>query len=59
MNLKEYLYEKRLSQERFANLIKYSRHHVMQVLHKKLKPGPKMIEAIVKATNGEVTEGEI
>jgi DNA-binding transcriptional regulator YdaS (Cro superfamily) len=59
MNLRQYLFERRITQTAFAKLIRYSRYHLIDIIYKRRKPSSRMAEAIVTATNGEVTKEEL
>jgi len=59
MDLKEYLYQKRMTITQFGELIDFSRTHLSQVMNGNLKAGRKLVRAIEKATNGEVKASEI
>lgn len=54
MDLREYLFRKRITVTEFSNLIDYSRTHISEIMHGSRKPGKKVIRIIEKATNGEV-----
>lgn len=56
MDLRTYLFEKMISQKDFAKQIKYTDHHLRNVIYKRSNPSERMIDAIIQATNGEVTE---
>ncbi len=59
MNLREYLFIKRISVKEFSEALDYSRTHLSGIVHGKLKPSKRLAKAIEKATNGEVTVTEI
>jgi transcriptional regulator with XRE-family HTH domain len=59
MNLKEYLYLKKVTIKDLSELLDYSRPHLSGVVNGKLKPSRKLARAIQKYTNGEVTMEEI
>lgn len=54
MELRRYLFEKRMSQTAFAEHVGYSRQYVMSIIHGRFYPGKKFIKAVEKATKGEV-----
>lgn len=54
MDLREFLFRKKMHLTELAIKVNYSRQHLSGVMHGKIKPGKKLIEAIEKATNGEV-----
>jgi len=54
MDLKDYLYLKRMTIQEFSELIGYSRNHLSGIINKRLKPTRKMAQYIEKMTNGEV-----
>lgn len=55
MDLREYLFRKRISVTEFARQIDFARAYLNQVVSKRRIPGKKMAEIIEHATNGEVT----
>lgn len=59
MNLKEYLFVKRMSITEFSELIDYSRTHLSGVINGQLKASKKLARAIERATNGEVKAFEV
>ena len=59
MDLREYLFRKRKTYKAFAEEINYSPSRVMDVAHKRKKPGRKFIQAVEKATNGEVNKEDL
>lgn len=54
MDLREYLFRKKMNLSDFAKKVNYSRQHISGVMHGKIKAGRKLAEAIEEATNGEV-----
>lgn len=59
MDLREYLFRKRITVKDFAEKIDYSRTHMSEIVNMKRKPTKKLARAIEKATNGEVTVEEL
>jgi len=59
MDLRHYLFENRITLRNFAKEIGYCENHVRSIIYKKRKPSPRMLEAILKGTNGEVKKDEI
>jgi DNA-binding transcriptional regulator YdaS (Cro superfamily) len=58
MDLREYLFRKRISLTEFSEQIGYARTYMSGVVNGK-KPGKKLAKAIEKATNGQVTVDEL
>ena len=54
MNLREYLFQHRMSVTDFSQLVDYSRTHLSAIVNGKLKPSPKLARRIEKETQGEV-----
>ena len=54
MDLREYLFRKKISVTDFGKIVNYSRAHISKIIHGKQQPSKKLAEAIEKATNGEV-----
>jgi plasmid maintenance system antidote protein VapI len=54
MNLKDYLYLKRMTINEFSEFIGYSRNHMSGIINGRLKPTKKFAQYIEKMTNGEV-----
>jgi len=59
MNLREYLFVKRITVKDFSELVDYSRTHLSAIVNGKLRPSPKLARRIEKATEGEVTVEEL
>jgi len=59
MDLREYLFRKKLTVTDFAKQINYGRTYVNEIVTGNRTPGRKLVEAIEKATNGEVTAKEL
>jgi len=54
MNLKDYLYLKRMTLNEFSNQIGYSRNHLSGIINGRYKPNKKFALYIEQITNGEV-----
>lgn len=54
MDLKDYLYIKRMTINEFSELVGYSRNHISGIINKRLKPNKRLAQYIEKMTNGEV-----
>lgn len=54
MDLKDYLYLKRMTINDFSELVGYSRNHISGIINKRLKPNKRLAQYIEKMTNGEV-----
>jgi transcriptional regulator with XRE-family HTH domain len=59
MELREYLFKKRITNKEFAEKVNYDKSYIGDVANGKKKPGKKLAKAIEKATNGEVTVEEL
>lgn len=59
MNLREYLFLKRMSVTEFSELVDHSRNYISQIVNGKYKPSKRLARAIEKMTNGEVTAQEL
>lgn len=59
MDLRRYLFEKRLTQIEFAKQIEYNVQYLRAVLAKRLKAGTRMKKTIERVTNGEVKQEEV
>ena len=55
MDLREYLFRKKLTVTDFAKSIRYSPNYVMSVVRGAKTPGRKFKEIVEEATKGEVT----
>jgi|LakMenEpi03Aug12_release.lakeMendotaPanAssembly.Ray.scaffolds.fasta_scaffold204368_2 hypothetical protein len=55
MDLREYLFRKRIKITHFAKQINYGRTYVNEIVNGTRKPGKKLALCIEKETNGEVT----
>ena len=55
MKLAAYLKKKNLTHEKFASLTGVSKPQITRVINKTRNPSVRLIEAIKKVTNGEVT----
>jgi len=58
MDLREYLFRKRMNVSYFAKVINYDRSSISRIVHGK-KPGRKLAAIIEKATDGKVTAKEL
>lgn len=58
MDLREYLFRNRITCKAFSELVNYQRTYISKVIHGKIKPGRKLIQAIMKATNGQVSASD-
>lgn len=54
MDLREYLFRKKIHVSDFAKVVNYSRQHLYGVISGKLRAGKKLADAIEKATEGAV-----
>ncbi len=54
MDLREYLFHKRLTVVEFSKIVDYSRDHISRIIHGHKTPSKKLARAIEKATDGEV-----
>jgi plasmid maintenance system antidote protein VapI len=59
MDLREYLFRKRLTIRKFAKQIDYSVVTISSVINGKVKAGPKLARYVEKASGGEVTAPEL
>lgn len=59
MELREYLFRKRIKLTEFSKLINYDITYISKIINGSRKPGRKMAEIIEKATEGEVTAEEL
>ena len=59
MDLREYLFRKRISVTDFAKQIDHSRPHLSSIVNGLRQPSPRLARAIEKATSGEVTAKEL
>lgn len=59
MDLRRYLFDKRLTQIEFARQIEYNVQYLRAVLKGRLKAGTRMKKTIERVTNGEVKQEEI
>ena len=55
MDLREYLFRKRLSIKEFGEMVYCSRTYISNIVHKKRTPSIRLAKSIEKVTNGEVT----
>jgi transcriptional regulator with XRE-family HTH domain len=59
MNLREYLFIRRMSVKSFSEIVDYSRTHISSIVNGRLIPSPKLARRIEKETNGEVKAEEL
>lgn len=59
MDLRTYLFHKRISIADFSRQLKCSRDHLSRIVNGKLKPSERLAEDISQATDGEVTVKEL
>lgn len=59
MDLRTYLFHKRISITDFSKRIKCSRDHLSRIVNGKLTPSRRLAEDIEQETNGEVTLKEL
>lgn len=59
MNLREYLFRKRLTQVDFAKKLEISRGHLSQIMKQTKHPSRKLAKAIEDLTEGKVTAIEL
>lgn len=59
MDLRTYLFQKRISIADFSRQLKCSRDHLSRIVNGKLKPSARLAEDIEQATDGEVTVKEL
>ena len=59
MDLREYLFRKRISIVKFSKNLDCSRDHISRIIHGKLKPGKRLAADIERLTDGEVTTQEL
>ncbi len=59
MDLREYLFRKRITVTDFAKKINYGRTYVNEIVSGNRTPGRKLAETIEKETQGEVTVAEL
>jgi hypothetical protein len=59
MDLRTYLFHKRISIADFSRQLKCSTGHLSRIVNGKLKPSQRLAEDIARATNGEVTVQEL
>ena len=59
MDLREYLFRKRISILDFSKIVECSRTHLSEMVHGRRIPSKRLARDIEKATNGEVTIEEL
>lgn len=55
MDLREYLFRKKLSIKEFSELVDCSRTYISSIVHNKTTPSKRLAKSIEQATNGEVS----
>lgn len=55
MDLREYLFRKRLSITEFSQMVYVSRNYISLIIHNKATPSIRLAKAIERITDGEVT----
>jgi DNA-binding transcriptional regulator YdaS (Cro superfamily) len=59
MDLREYLFRKRIQIKDFSNVVGYCRQHISDIVNSRRRPSKRLAEAIEQATNNEVTAEEL
>jgi transcriptional regulator with XRE-family HTH domain len=59
MQLKEYLYRKRLTQKKAADQIGITREYLNEIANKKEKPSPGLCEKIIKWSGKKITYSDL
>ena len=59
MDLREYLFRKKMSATEMSHIIECSRTHISEIVHGRRIPSKRLARDIEKATNGEVTIEEL
>lgn len=59
MDLREYLFRKRLSITQFSALVFCNRNYISQIANKKRIPSVRLAKAIEQVTNGDVSAEEV
>lgn len=59
MELREYLFRKRITISEFSKQINYTRTHISDIMSRKRKAGKKVAKIIEEATNGIVSAEEV
>lgn len=59
MDLREYLFRKRITVKEFSETLDYTRTHLSQIINGNRNPSKRLARSIEKATNGEVTAEEL
>ncbi len=59
MDLREYLFRKKMTVAEFGRQINFSRIHLSKIIHGERRPSPKLAKIIEQATNGEVIAKEL
>ncbi len=59
MNLKEYLFLKRMTVTEFSEMMGYHRNHISGIISGRVIPSRGLAKSIERITNGEVTAKEL
>lgn len=59
MELRKYLFDKKITTTEFANRLGISRVHMSGIVNGKRRPGKTLIDQIKLMTNGKVTEKDL
>ncbi len=59
MDLREYLFRKRMTTKEFAEKLEYSRTHLTLILNGKSRPSKRLAKDIERLTDGEVTVADL
>lgn len=59
MNLKEYLFLKRMTVTEFSEMMGYNRNHISGIVNGRIIPSRGLAKSIERITNGEVTAEEL
>ena len=59
MDLREYLFRKRLTVKEFSETLDYTRTHLSQIINGNRRPSKRLAKAIEELTEGEVTIHEL
>lgn len=59
MELREYLFHKRITVKKFSEMLDCTRTHLSEIIHGRRAPSRRLAKDIEQATNGEVTAEEL
>lgn len=59
MDLREYLFRKRMTITAFSKQVNVTRRYLTEIVNGRSKPGPRLAKDITLATQGEVTIDEL